>query len=169
MKFFSGFCFQNEKEIFRDWTVEGDFVVAGFSKGAIEAFEYAYSGDERVDRLILLSPAFFQTEKETFRKLQLKAFERDKNRYRENFYDLCVGSSGIEISDYKSDGSIEELRMLLYYRWSKKKIEELQSRGVVTEVFIGSEDKIVDSAESLEFFKNISSTWYIKGVGHLLR
>ncbi len=169
MKFFSGFCFKNEKEIFSDWITEGDFVVAGFSKGAIEAFEYAYSSVKRVDRLILLSPAFFQAEKESFRKLQLKAFERDKEQYKENFYDLCVGSSGIDISDYKSDGDIEELKRLLYYQWSRENIVELQSRGVVIEVFTGSNDKIVDSAKSLDFFQNICSTWYIKGAGHLLK
>ena len=169
MVFFSGFCFKNEKELFSDWLVEGDFVVAGFSKGAIEAFEYAYSKKERVDRLILLSPAFFQMERDSFKKLQLKAFQKNRELYKQNFYNMCIGNSDIEISEYKADGDIEELRELLYYEWSIEKIEELQSRGVVIEVFIGSDDKIVNSTHSLEFFSNITHSWYIKGVGHLLR
>ncbi len=169
MVFFSGFCFKNEKELFSDWLVEGDFVVAGFSKGAIEAFEYAYSSKERVDRLILLSPAFFQMERDSFKKLQLKTFQNNRELYRQNFYNMCVGDSSIEISEYKADGDIEELRELLYYEWSRERIEELQNRGVVIEVFIGSDDKIVNSAYSLEFFNDITHCWYIKGVGHLLR
>jgi len=71
MKFFSGFCFQNEKDIFKDYIEEGDFKVAGFSYGAIKAFEYVLNSKERIDKLQLFSPAFFQSKSEKFKKLQL--------------------------------------------------------------------------------------------------
>ena len=167
MKFFSGFGFKNEKELFDDFIIESDFTVAGFSKGAIEAFEYAYSSKDRVDRLILLSPAFFQNEKESFKKLQLRAFESDKQRYFNNFYNLC--SDNTDISQYKTEGNIEELKKLLYYKWSEEKISELKNRGVIIEVFIGSDDRIVDSSKSLDFFQNFISCWYLKGANHILK
>ena len=167
MRFFSGFCFQNESELFRDYLVDGDFVVAGFSKGAIEAFEYAYLSNSRVDRLLLLSPAFFQTKNEAFKRLQLKAFKKDKANYIKNFYNSCTNSKEID-TKYKIEGSIDELSKLLYYQWDIKKIEYLQSKGVTIEVFLGSNDKIIDTKMALEFFKDICSTWYIKGVSHIL-
>ena len=47
-------------------TTESAYCVAGFSYGAQQAFEYVYHATERIDRLILLSPAFFQTQKPSF-------------------------------------------------------------------------------------------------------
>ncbi len=51
MRYFSGFSLNGEQELFRDFLVDGEFTVAGFSYGAIRAFEYALDAIERVDRL----------------------------------------------------------------------------------------------------------------------
>ena len=42
-------------------------------------------------------------------------------------------------------------------------------RGVKIEVFVGSEDKIVDAKSVAEYFKEFAQIYFIKGVGHLLR
>ena len=90
MKFFSGFCFQNEKEIFKDYKQEGDFILGGFSYGAIKAFEYALSSKSRIDKLQLFSPAFFQNRDEKFKKLQLIYFKKDPELYINNFFKNVV-------------------------------------------------------------------------------
>ena len=59
MKFFSGFCLCNEKELFKEYLEENEFVVAGFSKGAQEAIEYALNAPHRIDKIQLFSPAIF--------------------------------------------------------------------------------------------------------------
>ena len=62
-KYFNGFSLQNEEELFSEYLLQSELCVAGFSYGAQKAFEYVYKSKERIDRLILLSPAFFQTQK----------------------------------------------------------------------------------------------------------
>jgi len=48
------------------YLLNSDYCVAGFSCGAQQAFEYVYHSKKRIDRLILLSPAFFQREQLLF-------------------------------------------------------------------------------------------------------
>jgi len=60
--YFNGFSLAKEENLFEDFLLGSEFCVAGFSYGAQKAFEYVYKSSERVDRLILLSPAFFQTK-----------------------------------------------------------------------------------------------------------
>ncbi len=60
MIYFSGFGMTGEQELFVDYLDDREFVVAGFSYGAIEAFEYCLSATTRINKLQLLSPAFFQ-------------------------------------------------------------------------------------------------------------
>ena len=71
MKYFNGFSLNGEKELFKEYLIDSEFSVAGFSYGAIEAFEYVYNGKDRVDRLILLSPAFFKIVKRVLLKPNL--------------------------------------------------------------------------------------------------
>lgn len=60
MRYFSGFCFQNEEALFEPYLIKSDFTVAGFSYGAIKAMEYAFTCKTRIDTLQLFSPAFFK-------------------------------------------------------------------------------------------------------------
>jgi predicted esterase len=80
MIYFSGFCFQNEQILFENFLLKNDFTVAGFSYGAIRAFEYALKNRHRIDTLQLFSPAFFQDKSESFKKLQLLAFQKNNNK-----------------------------------------------------------------------------------------
>jgi len=167
VKFFSGFCFENEHKLFEDYLIDGDFVVAGFSKGAIEAFEYVYNSNNRTDRLLLFSPAFFQDRDESFKKAQIESFSKNPKIYKKQFFRAC-NPNRIDISPYISDGSVEELKFLLNYVWDRDRVVELIDRGVMIEVFIGENDKIINPKATLEFFSDIVSSWYIKGVGHIL-
>ncbi len=169
MIYFNGFSLDKEEELFKEYIVDTKFSVVGFSYGAIKAFEYAYSSKSRVDRLILLSPAFFQNHKKSFIRTQLKYFKIDKNSYIKNFLENVSYPSNIDLKKYLKVGTIEELEALLSYIWSKDKLLELIERGVVVEVFIGGRDKIVESKESCDFFSKITTTYLLKEKGHLLK
>ena len=167
MKFFSGFSFSNESELFKEWIVESDFTVVGFSYGAIKAFEYVLKTRERVDRLILISPAFFQNRDEKFKRLQLISFSKDYQKYLDRFRKNC--SDAIDLSKYEAKAYIEELEELLYYRWDESKFYELRDKGVVIESIFGLDDKIIDVDSAVEFFKRVSVCYCIKRAGHMLR
>ena len=81
MRFYSGFGFWNEKELFSEYLEEGEFVVAGFSYGAQKALIDAIDSKKRVDKLQLLSPAFFNNNPK-FIKLQLNSYKQKKKDYK---------------------------------------------------------------------------------------
>ena len=168
MRYFSGFCFRNEKSIFEKFLIQSDTTVAGFSYGACKAFEYAYYTTNRVDRLILLSPAFFQEHKKSFIRTQLRYFTTDKDLYIQNFINNVIYPSHIDISPYFHTGTQEQLQELLEYKWDISKLQELKQRGVSIEVFLGEKDKIVDTTKSTKFFAQVSTVYTIKDVGHIL-
>ena len=168
MKFFSGFCFKNESELFEDYLDRGDFNVAGFSYGAIKAFEYAQKSEKRVDKLQLFSPAFFQDRDRSFKRMQLISYKRDKEKYLENFYTNVSHPKSFELSRYKQACNIEELEELLEYIWDKKRIRELLDKGTKIEVYLGKKDKIINTQKALDFFKDLTSVYFINEGGHLL-
>ena len=169
MKYFNGFSLQNEKELFTPYLVNSDYCVAGFSYGAQQAFEYVYHAKERIDRLILLSPAFFQTQKTSFIRAQLRYFEAGKEDYVKQFLANVAYPSCLDLSNYLKVGTKEELEALLTYVWDKKKIQEVLDRGTTIEVFFGEDDKIIDAQKAFDFFAPFTTTYFVKGVGHLLR
>lgn len=169
MKYFSGFSLQGEKELFSEYLIENDTTVAGFSYGAQQAFDYAYTSEERIDRLILLSPAFFQTQKTSFICMQLRYFKAGQEAYVKQFLVNASHPSDIDLSSTLKVGTKEELEALLTYTWDEKKIEEVLNRGTTIEVFLGSEDKIIDSKEAMDFFKTSCTTYLLKQHGHLLK
>jgi len=168
MYYFHGFSLQNEEKLFQDFLVESDFCVAGFSYGAQKALEYAYHATHRIDRLILLSPAFFQEEKRSFIRAQLRYFEANKEAYVEQFLCNVASPSSFDLSPYIEVESVEALDALLSYVWEREKFEALQKRGVKIEVFLGMEDKIVNAQKSAHFFEDIATLYAMKEVGHLL-
>ena len=134
MRFFSGFGLKEEKELFDDILYNSDFLVAGFSKGAIDAFEHVKRSKERVDRLILISPAFFQTKDEKFKRVQLMSYKKNPKKYLDSFYKNITYPADFDIIKYKKEDSFDELKRLLYYTWDKDSLESLKKRGVVLEV-----------------------------------
>ena len=169
MKYFSGFSLQGEKELFCEYLVHDEASVAGFSYGAQQAFEHVYASKERIDRLILLSPAFFQIQKTSFIRTQLRYFEAGQKAYVKLFLSNVAYPSNIDLSSYLKVGTKEELEALLTYTWDENKIQEILDRGTSIEVFLGSEDKIIDSNEAFRFFKTSCITYFLKQRGHLLK
>ena len=169
MKYFNGFSLKGEEALFTQYLIESDYCVAGFSYGAQQAFEYAYHSTKRIDRVILLSPAFFQTEKPSFVRTQLRYFEAGQEAYIKQFLANAAHPSGMDLSEYLKVGSKEDLDALLSYTWDQEKIREVLERGTTIEVFLGEEDKIIDAQKAFAFFKPLATTYFIKHVGHVLQ
>ncbi len=169
MKYFNGFSLQDEEKLFSSYLIESDYCVAGFSYGAQQALEYVYDSKVRIDRLILLSPAFFQTHKPSFIRTQLRYFEAGQEAYVKQFLANVTYPSSFDLSDYLKVGTIEELDALLTYIWDEEKIKEILVRGTTIEVFLGKKDKIIDAQAAFDFFSPLSTTYFIKDAGHLLQ
>ncbi len=168
MKYFNGFSLKNEDIFFQDYIIDSDYCVAGFSYGSQRAFEFVYNSPNRVDRLILLSPAFFQNHKKSFIRTQLRYYKSNPQAYIEQFVKNVIYPSNTKLEEYIDKCNYNELESLLTYIWDRDKIIELIDRGVTIEVFIGGEDKIVNSQKSFEFFCELTTTYLIKDAGHLL-
>ncbi|HEY9129977.1 MAG TPA: pimelyl-ACP methyl ester esterase BioV [Sulfurovum sp.] len=169
MKYFNGFSLKNEENLFDPYLIQSNYTVAGFSYGAQQAFEYVYQSKERVDRLILLSPAFFQTQKQSFIRTQLRYFEAGQEAYVQQFLSNVAYPSRVDMYSYLNAGSKEDLDALLKYEWDPEKIQDVLERGTIIEVFIGMDDKIIDAQKTFEFFSALTVTYFIKHAGHLLK
>ncbi len=167
-RFFSGFCFYNESELFSDYLQENALSIAGFSYGAQKAFEYTLNTNKRVDLLQLFSPAFFQNKDDKYKRMQLMFFKKDENSYTNTFLQNANYASNKNIEQFFKQDNIEDLSSLLNYIWEEEKLQILVNKGVKIEVFLGSEDKIIDSEVAYEFFKKYATVYYIKDVGHIL-
>ncbi len=168
-RFFSGFSLENEKALFSDYIIENDFTVSGFSYGAIQAFEAVYATSERIDLLQLFSPAFFQDKDKKYKRMQLMFFKKDAKAYCENFLKNIAYPSNFDMQTYFKEGNYEALETLLTYEWDEEKIQKLLDRGVRIEVYLGSDDKIIDATKAHEFFKKFATSYYIKRTGHILK
>jgi len=158
---------QGEKELFKDYSIDNDFTVSGFSYGAQKAFEYVLNTEKRVDLLQLFSPAFFNDKDKKYKRMQLIFFKKDSQNYCDNFLNNCGFSKDIA-KKYFQEGTFDELDALLYYEWDKEKLQKLVDTNVRVEVYLGSEDKIINSNIALDFFKEFSEVYYIKEKGHIL-
>lgn len=166
--YFSGFCLENESELFDEYRQINDFTVSGFSYGAIKAFEEVLNSEQRVDTLQLFSPAFFQTQDKKFKRMQLMFFKKDAQAYCDNFLENISYPSSIDTNKYFNLGTFEQLEELLTYEWDEDKLQALVDRGVKIEVFLGQEDKIIDSKKANDFFVKFATVYYIKEKGHIL-
>ena len=170
MKFFSGFSLQDEEHFFKPFIDKSDYSVCGFSYGAIKAFEYVQKvlkNGNRVDKLQLFSPAFFQSKDEKFKRLQLMAYRKNEDEYLRQFINACF--LPYERREVKHSVTVlEELEELLMYEWSKTDLQTLIDKGVVIEVYLGGRDQIVDSNAAKEFFLDVATVTYVKKGNHFL-
>jgi len=166
MKYFSGFCLCEERELFKYYLENKDFVVAGFSKGAQDAVEYVLNTTNRTDKLQLISPAFFDYNEKII-NLNIAAFKKDKNRYIKNFLTKAgISEWRIENREFKiCDCSVEDLEKLLRFDW--RKIEKI--KNIKIEVFLGENDKIINIKKAYEFFTKFADVYFIKKANHFLR
>jgi hypothetical protein len=169
MVYFNGFSLHHEEVLFSNFFIHSDLCVSGFSAGAQKAFDYVYNSKERIDRLILLSPAFFQTQKPSFIRTQLRYFEAGQEAYVKQFLDNVTFPSSLNLSEYLKIGNREELNELLVYKWDKQKIQEILDKGTVIEVFLGMNDKIIDAKAAFDFFTPLTTTYFMKDMGHILK
>ncbi|SFV67338.1 FIG00387961: hypothetical protein [hydrothermal vent metagenome] len=171
MKFFSGFSLKDDKHFFTPYIKESDYTVCGFSYGAIKAFEAVkkeLQEGRRVDTLQLFSPAFFQSRDEKFKRLQLMAYRKNEDVYLAQFLNACfLPYEKQEVS--RSVTVLEELEELLSYEWNKQDLAALGAQGVVIEVYLAGEDKIVDADAAKAFFMDVATVTYIKEANHFLQ
>ena len=171
MKFYSGFSLKNEEYLFKDYIKESEYTICGFSYGSIKALSAttkALKDGQRVDTLQLLSPAFFQSKDEKFKRLQLMSYKKSKELYMKQFLSSCFAPWQKKIVEHTST-TIEELKELLEYEWSLNELQKILDRGVNIEVYLGGEDKIIDVNTAKKFFLEVSTVTYIKDANHFLQ
>ena len=169
MIFYSGFSLSDDKKLFEPYLKDSAYTVAGFSYGAIRAFEEALASSRRIDILQLFSPAFFQDKSEKFKRMQMIYFLKEKEAYLENFLSACFFPVSLNESVRVEQGSEAQLRELLHYEWKAEKLKALQERGVEIEIYLGSEDKIIDAKKAKAFFLPYATSYMINHAGHTLQ
>jgi hypothetical protein len=175
MTFFNGFLLKNEEKFFLNYLKNSHFTVAGFSYGAILAYEYALENinikTTRIDTLQLFSPAFFDISDKKFTRTQLFYFSKDEQAYKNNFLQNIFYPENIQNYEIEQKHNTkEDLEKLLTFDWSAQanNLEKLTENGIKLEIYLGEKDKIVDSKKAFDFFKQYGETCFLKNRGHLL-
>ena len=96
-------------------------------------------------------------------------FKKDAKAYCDNFLENIAYPSSINTNKYFTQGSMEELDELINYTWDEQKLQALVDKGTKIEVYLGEEDKIIDSEKAKDFFVKYATVYFIKNVGHILR
>lgn len=168
MIFYSGFSFTEEEALFKTYLRHDAYTVAGFSYGAIKALQHVLASETRIDRLQLISPAFFNDKPEKFKRLQMMGYGKDKEAYLQAFSKLCFEPHDETAALKRSDTSSESLEELLYYAWEPKLLEAVNNKGTAIEVYLGMEDRIVNASAAAEFFQPHATVFLIKNANHFL-
>ena len=169
MIFYSGFSLKNEGSFFEPYLKKSEYTVAGFSYGAIKAVIYASEATKRIDTLQLFSPAFFQTKKESFKRLQMGAFLKSKEEYSDNFLRTCFAPYDVQEVELDEDASEDQLRELLYFEWTQELMDSILSKGIRIEVFLGFEDRVIDVQGAKDFFLPFAIVTSIRTGNHFLQ
>jgi len=136
----------------------------------VKAVEHVYAESGRVERLILLSPAYFAGCTKAFTKAQMLYFRKDSSSYMERFLENAAYPAEKGVLDrFRGDATLSELEELLLYPWSEGKLREIERRGTIIETYLGAEDRIVDAKAAHDFFKNFGESYLFKEYGHILR
>jgi hypothetical protein len=171
MKFFSGFSLKNEEYLFSEYIDKSAYTVCGFSYGAIKALNATVEmieNSQRVDRLQLFSPVFFQTKEQKFKRLQLMSYKKSKLLYMKQFIKGCFSPYEEKIVE-SIETDILELQELLEYEYSLDKLKMIEESGVKIEVYLGAKDMIIDVESAREFFLQVATVTYIKEANHFLQ
>ena len=171
MQFYSGFALQEDAKLFKNVLKDTQYSVAGFSYGAIHAVEYAYQriqNNIRIDRVQLFSPAFFNTQSERFKVMQLRAYEKNAQAYLRKFISNCYHpSTNLELLSW-GPHTKDQLHELLFYTWQSKKLEVLTQHNVAVDVYLGAQDAIIDAQACEAFFAPFAVVHVHKNRGHFL-
>jgi len=170
MKYFNGFSLSNEEELFNFWLQnKNKYLIAGFSYGSIKALKYVLNSNKRVDKLVLISPAYFNDRNDAFKKTQLIHFKKDTIKYMNTFLKNISSGSEINLTKYVKIGTIKELEELLTFKWKLKDLKKIAENGTKIEVVLGENDKIINSKEALVFFEQVATVYFIKNANHILK
>ena len=168
MQFYHGFALKGEAHFFKEQIDHGSYVVSGFSYGAIKAFQQVLSSKTRVDKLQLLSPAFFQNRSDKYRRLQMMGYKKNSALYIEKFLENCfLPYEQKEITLGKH--SAQALEELLYFEWNITDLQKLLERGTEIEVYLGGDDKISDISAAYTFFLPFATVTLLKRTNHFLQ
>lgn len=168
MRFYSGFALTEDQYFFDPYLKHSDYTVAGFSYGAIKAAQYVFQSHVRIDTLQLFSPAFFQTKKESFRRLQMAGYFKDNERYLDNFLSSCFAPSPVAPVTLENNDA-ESLQELLYFEWTDELMESIRFKGTRIEVYLGLEDRVIDVEGARDFFLPYATVISIKRGNHFLQ
>lgn len=168
MIFYSGFSLTDDVHFFEPYLETGEYCIAGFSYGAIKAAREALNAHRRIDLLQLFSPAFFQTKKESFKRLQLTGYMKDPEAYLDRFIQLCFSPSPPQPIRHGTH-SYDELHELLFYTWEEKMMESIRAKGIRIEVYLGLKDEIIDVAGAKAFFLPYATVTTIREGNHFLQ
>ena len=171
MRFFSGFSLKNEEYIFNEYIDKSAYSICGFSYGSIKALNATLEmlkNSQRVDKLQLLSPAFFQSKSEKFKRLQLMSYKKNQTIYMQQFISGCFAPYEKKIVE-NVETDISELKELLEYKWSLELLKEVESKGIKIEVYLGAQDNIIDVGAARELFLEVATVTYIKDANHFLQ
>lgn len=170
MKFYSGFSLKGEESYFNDYINSSQYMVCGFSYGAIKAFRDVKEKLEqgvRVDTLGLFSPAFFQTKDEKFKRLQIMGYKKNRDLYLSEFIKSCFLPYDKKMIE-QNQNNAEELEELLYYEWDMDELNKIAHAGVKIEVYLGGRDAIIDAEGAREFFLQVATVTFVKDANHFL-
>jgi len=96
------------------------------------------------------------------------AYRKNEDVYLSQFINACfLPYERKEVQ--RSVTILDELEELLSYEWSKEELATLAKKGVVIEVYLGSEDQIVDTDAAKAFFLDVATVTYIKEANHFLQ
>lgn len=168
MRFYSGFSLKEDRHFFESFIKKSDYTVAGFSFGAIHAARYVFENEERIDTLQLFSPAFFQTKKESFRRLQMGGYLKNSESYIEKFIETCFAPC--EVGPIaRREHNADALHELLYFEWRPDLMQSIVNNGTRIEVYLGFEDQVIDVVGAREFFLPYATVTSIKRANHFLQ
>lgn len=155
--------------VFNAWLNDDDYSVAGFSYGAIKAFEHVLTSTQRIDTLQLFSPAFFQDRTAAFRRTQMLGYRKDPAEYVRLFTELCFKPLAPQGTLQRTSTRAEELQELLAYVWDTEALQRVCDRGISVEVYLGGSDAVIDAAAAREFFTPYATVFYINSANHFLK
>ncbi|MDE6886124.1 MAG: pimelyl-ACP methyl ester esterase BioV [Helicobacteraceae bacterium] len=167
MIFFSGFGFENESSLFSEFLEDANYNLAGFSYGAQKAIDFALASQNRINKIFLFSPAFFNNKDSNFRHSQIESFKKNQKFYM-NFFLKNAGFRK-EWAKFLATPKLSDLESLLNYEFKKENLKTLTNKGIKIIVYLGDKDKIVDSSIAAEFFRKFGIVYFLKNKNHFLK
>lgn len=125
---------------------------------------------QRINRMILLSPAFFNDKNEDFKNTQMATFEKNRAIYMKAFY-KNIGANAEDGAYLREIDLLDsrDLEQCLHYKFKSADLEALNARGVEIISIFGECDKIINAQIAHAFFARFGVAFFIKGANHLLR